>query len=60
VGALDSLQTLTGTHTWLTEDGPVVIDVEGDTVLAVESFDPATAEDVQKAVFAKSEVNPRK
>jgi hypothetical protein len=51
VGALETLQTLTGTHTWLTEDGPVVIEVEGDTVLAVESFDPATAEDVQKAVF---------
>jgi hypothetical protein len=60
VGALETLQTLTGTHTWLTEDGPVVIEVEGDTVLAVESFDPATAEDAQKAVFAKSEVGSRK
>jgi hypothetical protein len=60
VGELDSLQTLTGMHTWLTEDGPVVIEVEGNTVLAVETFDPATAEDVQRAVFAKSEVGLRK
>jgi hypothetical protein len=60
VGALESLQTLSSTHTWLTEDGPVVIEVQGDTVLAVESLDPATAEDVQKAVYGHAMAGDRK
>jgi hypothetical protein len=51
-GPLETLRTLTGRRTWLTEEGPVVIDVRGDTVLAIESFDPATAEELQKAVFS--------
>ncbi len=55
VGSLETLQTLTGSHTWLTEEGPVVIEVEGDTVLAIESVDPATAEELQKAVFAQAQ-----
>jgi len=59
-GTLETLQTLMGTHTWLTEDGPVVIEVRGDIVLAVESFDPVTAEDVQKAVFGHAMTGERK
>lgn len=59
VGPLDTLQTLSGSHTWLTEEGPVVIDVRGDTVLAIESVDPATAEELQKAVFTLPQVFAR-
>ncbi len=48
---LGKLPTLTGTHTWLTEEGPVVIDVVGDLVMVTESLDPATTEELQKALF---------
>jgi hypothetical protein len=58
VGSLETLQSLSGNHTWLTEEGPVVIEVEGDSVLAIESLDPATAEELQKAVFAHAVVRP--
>ncbi|HEX6806072.1 MAG TPA: hypothetical protein VF133_20525 [Terriglobales bacterium] len=36
---LKSLRTLGGDHTWNTEEGAVVIDVKGDTVLVTESLD---------------------
>lgn len=45
---------LTGEHTWLTEEGPVVIDVQGDTVLVSESLDQTTTEQAEKEVFAKA------
>jgi hypothetical protein len=45
---------LTGAHTWLTETGPVVIQVKGDTVLITESLDQATTEGVQQGVFGVS------
>jgi len=41
-GELPGLTTLNGTHTWLTEEGPVVIDVRSDSVLITESLDQAT------------------
>lgn len=37
-----TVETLTGKHTWLTEEGPVVIEVKGDTVLVSESLDQDT------------------
>jgi hypothetical protein len=37
-------ESLTGTHTWLTEEGPVVIVVQAASVLVTESFDQATTE----------------
>jgi len=41
--ALENLATLTGAHTWLTEDGAVVIAMEGSTLLITESLDePST------------------
>jgi hypothetical protein len=43
--------SLTGTHAWLTEEGPVVIDVEGDGVLITESLDPATTEQLEQELF---------
>ena len=39
-----------GNRVWLTEDGDVVIDAEGDTVFITESFDDVTSEKLRKAV----------
>ena len=44
VRELSNLVTLAGSHTWLTEEGPVVIDVVGDSVLITESLDEPTTE----------------
>jgi hypothetical protein len=38
----DSWRTLRGRHAWLTEEGPVVIEVRGDTMLISESLDDDT------------------
>jgi len=48
---LQKLESLTGTHTWLTEEGPVVIDVNGDGVLITESLDQPATEQLQKELF---------
>jgi len=48
---LESLETLTGKRTWLTEEGPVVIAVAGDTVLVTESLDQAVTERLEGEVF---------
>jgi hypothetical protein len=42
---------LTGKRGWLTEEGPVFIDVQGDTVVVTESLDPATADKLEEEVF---------
>jgi hypothetical protein len=39
----ESWRTLRGSHAWITEEGAVVIDVRGDTVLISESLDDATS-----------------
>jgi hypothetical protein len=39
--------TLGGNHTWLTDEGPVVIEVRGDSVLITESVDAATTKKVE-------------
>jgi hypothetical protein len=49
--SLDTLKTLTGKHIWLTEAGPVVIDVEGDTLLITESLDQPTSDRLEQEVF---------
>jgi hypothetical protein len=51
--ALDLKTTgrLTGVHTWRTEDGPVVIDVQGDTVLVSESLDEGITGRLEQDVF---------
>ena len=46
-----ALQTLTGKREWLTEEGPIVIDAQGDTVVITESFDQQVAERVEAKVF---------
>jgi hypothetical protein len=40
----DSWRTLRGYHAWLTEEGPVVIEVRGDTILISESLDGDTTQ----------------
>jgi hypothetical protein len=49
-----ALEKLAGKRTWLTEEGQVVIDVEGDTVLIVESVDQPTTEKLEHEVFRPS------
>ena len=44
---------LKGRHAWSTEDGAVVIEEQGDTVLVCESLDAATTETLEKEVFRK-------
>jgi hypothetical protein len=41
------VNVLTGTHIWTTEEGPVVIAVEGDSILITESLDQPTTEHLQ-------------
>jgi len=55
---LKTLQSLSGSHTWKTDDGAIVLDVKGDTVLVTESLDAGITEAFRGAVFsdvAKSE-----
>ena len=45
---LQNLKRLNGTHTWLTEEGPVVIAVARDSVLITESLDQPTTERLEQ------------
>ena len=45
------IDRLKGRHTWATEDGPVVIEEQGDTVFVSESLDAATTATLEKEVF---------
>ncbi len=47
------VEALRGRHAWSTEDGIVVIEEQGDTVLVSESLDPATTQTLEKEVFGK-------
>ena len=47
------VDVLKGRHTWTTEEGTVVIEEQGDTVLVSESLDAATTETLEKEVFGK-------
>jgi hypothetical protein len=47
----DPSDHLTGKRAWLTEDGPVVIDVRGDTVVITESLDQTTTDSLEAEVF---------
>jgi hypothetical protein len=49
---LKELRTLGGDHTWNTEEGPVVIDVKGDTILVTESLEPALTDQFRREVLA--------
>jgi hypothetical protein len=54
LGDLGTFETLTGTHAWLTEEGPVVIAVEGDSIMVTESLDQKTTEQLEQALFASA------
>jgi hypothetical protein len=51
---LKDLRTLGGNHTWNTEEGAVVIDVKGDTILVTESLEPALTEQFREAVLGSA------
>jgi len=46
-----AIETLSGTHTWMTEEGPVVISVRKENVLITESLDPPTTERLEQELF---------
>jgi hypothetical protein len=46
-----TVETLTGKHSWLTEEGSVVIEVNGDMVLVTESLDPDTTATMEQELF---------
>jgi len=45
-------EVLNGRHAWTTEEGAVVIEEHGDTVLVCESLDASTTEALEREVFA--------
>jgi hypothetical protein len=45
---VDSWRTLRGRHAWMTEEGVVVIEVRGDSVLISESLDDETTKRVER------------
>jgi hypothetical protein len=45
--------SLKGKHLWSTEEGTVLIEQQGDTVLVSESLDAATTEALEREVFSK-------
>ena len=53
---LKALGSLSGDHTWTTEDGAVVIDVKDDTVLVTESLDAAITDQFRHAALAGAKV----
>jgi hypothetical protein len=46
-----SADLLKGRHAWTTEDGAVIIEAQGDTVMVSESLDAATTASLEKEVF---------
>ena len=49
--ALSGLESLTGKHVWQTEEGRVVIDVEGTLMLVTESLDQPITDKLEREVF---------
>src|ERR1700722_14398198 len=47
------IELLQGRHAWTTEEGTVVIEQQGDTVLVSESLDAPTTETLEKEIFKK-------
>jgi hypothetical protein len=54
----DSWRTLRGRHAWLTEQGPVAIEVRGDTMLISESLDDATWKKVESDFWPEEKSVP--
>ena len=51
---MKTLQSLSGSHTWKTNDGSIVLDVKGNTVLITESLDSSITEAFRNAVLSDS------
>jgi hypothetical protein len=49
------VELLLGRHSWNTDEGTVMIEEKGDTVLVSESLDSATTETVEKEVFGEKQ-----
>jgi hypothetical protein len=49
-----TVETLTKTHSWLTEEGPVVIEVKGDLVLVSENLDAETTGNLERELMGKN------
>jgi len=49
---LKTLQSLSGSHNWRTEDGAIVLDVKGNTVLVTESIDQPITDAFRDFVFS--------
>jgi hypothetical protein len=49
-----TVETLTGKHAWLTEEGSVVVEVNGDMVLVTESLDQDTTAKMEQELFGSS------
>lgn len=56
----ESWRTLRGRHAWLTEEGAVLIEVRGDTVLISESLDDVTTKKVEADFWPEDKVAPAK
>ena len=56
----DSWRTLRGRHAWMTEEGVVMIEVRGDTVLISESLDDATTKKVEEDFWPEEKAAPVK
>ena len=50
------LKALDGVHTWRTEEGPVVIDVAGDSLLITEGLDQSTTERLEHELLEPTTV----
>jgi len=48
---LKTIETLGGMHAWTTEEGPVVIDVEGNGVVVTEGLDSAVTDRIEKELM---------
>jgi len=48
---LDNVETLSGTHTWLTEEGSIVVAVADDRVLITESLDEPVTRQLEQELF---------
>ena len=51
---LKTLHSLGGDHTWQTDEGSVVIEVKGDTILVSEGLDPAITAQFRAAVLGNA------
>src|SRR5271169_6204142 len=47
----DKVEVFKGRHVWTTEEGTVVIEEQGDTVMVSESLDPVTTETLERELF---------